>query len=300
MSEVALVKGDEAKGADGDEANVIKDDAKGTPPVDAKGTPAPGDGKTGSDDSDKGGDEGKTVEELIYSEATLTAERETAERSGYDKARGEDADKRRERNQQIQRLIRAEEGDSPAVIRAVRSALSKLPELGEGESYSDADFEPTLKTVRDALGLAVDSALSVTDDIYTGEINRIFGKKEDSDAFWAEAKRLDPTMHVAEVLDLLIEARALESKKIRNAEPEELMKLNSKLASHINKHGDEKFKVGREQGRKDPPGDRSADSERTPSRSGNGLTPESYKQKLASGEPIDPKEVDAMTSKLLV
>ena len=298
MSEVdTKAQSDEAKGADGDEANV-NDDAKGTPLTDAKGTLAADDASKDSD-SDKG-DEGKTVEELIYSEATLTAERETAERSGYDKARGEDADRRRERNQQIQRLVRAEEGDSPAVIRAVRSALSKLPELEEGQSYSDADFEPALKTVRDALGLAIDSALAVTDEIYTDEINRIFGKKEDSDAFWAEAKKLDPTMHVAEVLDALIEARALESKKIRNADPEELMKINPKLRSHINKHGDEKFKSGREQGRKDPPGDRSADAERSSAQMGNGLTPETYKQKLAAGEPINPKEVDAMTSKLLV
>ena len=294
MSEAAVqVQGDEAKGVTGDEAMVngtASVDAKGTPLKDANGTLA-ADSKTDDSAQTQGADDGvakanadaEALNELRHSDATLAAEREVAIREGYDKARGEDTEKRQQRNQQIQRLIRAEEGDAPAVVRAVRNALGKLPALEEGESFSDADFEPVLKTVRDALGLAVDAGLTTVEEIYTGEINRLFENKVERDAFWEKANKLDPMMHVSDVLNLVIEERALSSKSVQNAESESLVTVNPKLKAHINRYGDERYKEGREQGRKDPAGDRSADAERRSVASPNGPKDKAEAEMMLSG-----------------
>lgn len=256
----------EAKGAAEEEAKPGDESAKGT--SDASAT-------VHGEDSSNLTEEQKAEQaanELKYSEATLAAERETAEKTGFERARSEDSERRKARFQDVQRLIKENDGDRPAVIRAVRNALGKLPVLEDGQSFVDADFEPIIKTVSDAMGIATDAALATVNDIYIGEINRLFEKDDERRAFWDKAQALDPTMHVSDILDLLIEDRALGSKRVHDAEPDDLIKANPKLRSHISKLGDEKFKAGREQGRKDPAGDRQANSEANPPARSNGST----------------------------
>ena len=83
---------------------------------------------------------------------------------------------------------------------------------------------------------------------------------------------------------------ALESKAVKGADPESLIKANGKLAKHVDAYGKEQYEKGRDNPR--PTGESKGDERGAGT---TGLTPTEYKNRLASDIPPTPAEVDAMT-----
>lgn len=251
----------EAEGASDANASIEGTSADGTTVRDSEQSTQEGNGEQQQDDPN----------ELRYSESTLAAERELAREEARNQARTDDAAARKKRYQELLTVAKDRGGEGPAVLRAVKVALSRLPELEEGESYTDDHFDTVIKTVQQGLDIWPEAALALADEAYASAIEALLGD-EDAKTFWEEARGIDPTLNVSEVINLLIEKKALSSKSIRAADPEELIKLNPKLKAHFAKAGDEKYQAGRKQGRLDPAGDRAADAETQspPRTNGNG------------------------------
>lgn len=207
-------------------------------------------------DEDDDGDEGDDADAPKHSDASLEAAKEAAERTGYQKARKEDADARKERSRIYTDALKSANGDLPNILRSVQNALNRLPELEEGQRYTEADFDPVIKSVRDALNLHVDAAMYTAGQVYEAEINRLIPDKTERESFWREAEALDPALHVSSLLDLLISKRAIASAAITEAEPDALISANPKLKAHLASEKDKSYKAGRTQGRKDPPPER--------------------------------------------
>lgn len=186
-------------------------------------------------------------EELKYSDSTLAAERDAAREEGRSTALREREETTRDRRKQLAAAISETAGPSAVITSAKKAMQSNL-----SEALTDADMEPVLKVIRDARSTIEEAAFVVAANAYEAAINSGFDNEADSKAFWERAAGLDPALDAATVLPLYAEQKALDTKAVKEADPELLLKANPKLRAYVAKTGDDRYKVGREQGRKDP------------------------------------------------
>jgi len=213
-------------------------------------------------------DEPEGDEELKHSEGTLTAAKELADSEGYNRRLKEEKTDRDNRYESLAKLVKAERGELPAVTRAIKNAFAKLPELTEGQKYTDDDFEPIMKTIKDALDIAPDAAMMLAGERYEASINRLFDDDKARDEFWKAAELIDPAFQVDKILPLLIDMKALDSAAVKDADPETLINANPKLKLHFKSEKDAAKKLGRDLGRKDPNPERRGGSDQSVTRSG--------------------------------
>jgi hypothetical protein len=195
-------------------------------------------------------EEGQSEGELRYSESSLVAERDAAREEGRLTALREREETTRERRKQLAAAIAETAGPSSVITSAKKAMQSTL-----SESLTDADMEPVLKVIRDARSTIEEAAFVVAANAYESAINSGFENDADSKAFWERAAGLDPALDAATVLPLYAEQKALDTKAVKEADPELLLKANPKLRAYVTKAGDERYRVGRDQGRKDPRGE---------------------------------------------
>ena len=202
----------------------VQEDAKGTPADDVTVRPENTDTTATTTEGEvPEGDDAAPPSDLKWSDATLEAEKETHGRDVETRVRGEIAQIQATRRTELLKLAGERDATTPAILRAVEGVLKGL-ELTPEES------ETVMKPAREALGLVTDLALALADNDYRETINRLLeADKDDPKAFWAEADGRS----VGGVLDLLVERRARNSKWVKDADPDDLIKASSKLRAHI-------------------------------------------------------------------
>jgi hypothetical protein len=241
----------EATGSEAEGANV-QEDAKGTP-ADAASVHPENTEATTETEGEAAPNEAELASDLKWSDATLEAEKETHGREVETRVRGEIAQAQATRRAELLKLADERGATTPALLRTVEGVLKGL-ELSPEES------EAVIKPAREALGLVTDLAIALADQDYRDTINRLLeADKDDPKAFWAEADGRS----VAGVLDLLVEHRARNSKWVKDADADDLIKASSKLRTHISKIEDAAKVAGRDQARRDRNGDRSNETAKT-------------------------------------
>lgn len=208
------------------------------PPAPPPSTPTPGE---------------PNLDELIHSERSMSAAREAALEEGRISAIRERDETTRERRQRLAAAV-AESDAAPApVIRSVEQALRQL-----ASDLTPDEIEPVLKVVRNARSTIEDAAFLIANQGWKNAIDQGFDNADDAKAFWAKAEALDPALDGTAILPMYAEHRALSTKAVRDADPEALLKSNSKLRAHLEAYGDTRFKAGRTQGQVDPAGEPTA------------------------------------------
>lgn len=244
-----------------------EDDEKDTPEDESDNEESEGKDKSKAKKPAEG-DEPPDEDELTHSESTLKAAKELADTDGYNRALKEAKDDRDLRYAALSKLVKADGGDLPGVTRAIKNAFAKLPTLEEGQKYTDADFEPIMKTIKDALDIAPDAAMMLAGERYEASINRLFDDDKARDEFWKQAELIDPAFQVDKILPLLIDQKALSSAAVKDADPEALINANPKLKAYVKSERDAARKIGRDLGRKDPNPERRGGSDQSVSKSG--------------------------------
>lgn len=223
--------------------------SEGTPGAGGEGTPNEGEGNQGGE-----GNTPPNPDELKYSENSLSAARDAASQEARDSALRERDDAYKARRGQLAQAITEKNGHASPVIDSVAKAIRTL-----SADLTDQEIEPALKAVRDARNIIEEAAFVVTAQGYEAALNSTFSNEDERKAFWEKAEGLDPALDVTAVLPLYAETKALGTRAVKEADPEDLIKANPKLRAHIATQLDAKYASGREQGRKDPRGEAGAE-----------------------------------------
>ncbi len=239
----AAAKGVSTEGARSDDEVAI-----GTPAPDVSVHPdeSPASATPEGDTEAPPGDGGDTAEEFIYSEATYKAGREEADLAGYDRGRKEHADSQSTRRAELLRLANTQ-GASTALILRETEAAAKALELTPEEADS------VVKPSREALGVYADIAIALADQDYRDTIDGLLETDDERKAFWADSR----STTTRGVLGLIVETLAPKSRWLAAADPDDLIKANAKLRTHISATNDAAKREGRGIGQKDRNGDRS-------------------------------------------
>ena len=232
------------------------------------------------------------LDELKYSERSWNSMREAAVEEARTTALREREDSQKTARQRLVTAVTEASAHPAPVIDAVKKELLKL-----SSDLDDDEMEPILKAVRDARSSIEGAALLIAADEYYNAINAGFDTEADAQAFWEKGAALDPALDASKILPLYAEHKALSTRAVKEAAPEDLLKANSKLRAHFDVEGDRRQAAGRTIGQKDQLLEEGSSEGRA---GGGALTPSAYAAALAAGgERPDPKDIDTMTARFL-
>lgn len=209
----------------------------------------PKDNPTGDGDGDAGaGDAGGEGEgtppearELKYSEETYTAARDEADAAGFERGRTEyftrDADRRRD-------IAASLEGTDLAPAPVLRNWETRLGQM----EVAPEEAQGFLTDARNVFTAMVEGALVIAGDAYHQAIS--LGVPEARRA--AFQVTIADKEQPAEVAIAFANEVALEMPAVVNADPEDLYKVNKKLATQKQLDYDQAYAAGRKQGQIDP------------------------------------------------
>lgn len=224
-------------------AAAAEDDASRvvTPAPDATVQP----GETGEGGGEVESDETpEPVRELIHSEETLAAARAEAEASGLDRGRRETALQAQTRRQAVANQFQQMGGDAAPVLRRWQQRLTDYEVAPENQ-------QEFLNDGRVAFDQMTDAAMAVAGTAFHSALMGLLGDEANQKAFNDELGGLDDATDVFKTYANFV---ALDQPSVAKAPPEDLIKRNKSLATHIQSLVDQATIAGRKQGQRDPNG----------------------------------------------